>query len=64
MFMGVSSPYYTVFPFTIEDLIFNRNMLDGAEIAQLVLLPYVADLRIAHHFANDLTHALTPASMM
>lgn len=62
MFMGVTSPYYNVFPFTVEDLIFNRKIMEGAEIAQLALLPYEADLRIAHHFANDLTHALTPAS--
>ena len=62
MFMQVKSSYYTSFPFTIDELLFNRNVPDGAEIAQLALLPYVPDLRIAYHFANDLTHALTPVS--
>lgn len=62
MFMQVKSPYYTAFPFTIDELLFNRIAPEGAEIAQLALLPYVSELRIANHFANDLTHALTPAS--
>ena len=64
MFMQVKSPYYASFPFTVDELVFNRNAPEGAEIAQLALLPYVPDIRIAHHFANDLTHALTLASRM
>lgn len=56
------SPYYTVFPTTIEQLLFERKNTERAEIAQLCLLPFSSDLRIARHLMNDINLCVMPVS--
>lgn len=49
-----TSPYYEVFPTTIEQLVIDRKNTEKAEISQLCLLPYVSDVRIARHLIHDI----------
>jgi hypothetical protein len=56
------SPYYSVFPTTIEQLLLERKNTERAEIAQLCLLPFSSDLRIARHLMNDINLCVMPAS--
>jgi len=57
-----TSPYYSVFPTTIEQLLFERKNTERAEIAQLCLLPFSSDLRIARHLMSDINLCVMPAS--
>lgn len=57
-----TSPYYSVFPTSIEQLIFERKNTERAEIAQLCLLPFSSDMRIARHLMNDINLCVMPAS--
>jgi hypothetical protein len=51
---GGQSPYYKVFPLTLNELIFSREAA-GAEIVHFALLPLVPDLPcIDPYFAKDL----------
>lgn len=51
---GVQSPYYKVFPLTLNDLIFSREA-GGAEIVHFAVLPLVPDLPwVDPYFVKDL----------
>jgi hypothetical protein len=56
------SPYYDIFPTTIDQLLFERKNTERAEIAQLCLLPYVQEMRIARHLINDINLCAMPVS--
>jgi len=58
-----TSPYYSIFPTTIEQLLLERKNTERAEIAQLCLLPFASDLRIARHLMSDINLCVTPVSM-
>ena len=58
-----TSPYYDIFPTTIEQLILDRKNTERAEIAQLCLLPFASDIRIARHLIQDVNLCAMPASM-
>lgn len=55
LYTNGTSPYYAEFPTTLQELLLDRINTEGAEIAQLVLIPYEADVRIARHLLGDLT---------
>lgn len=57
-----TSPFYDVFPKTLEDLLLNRKNSEKAEITHLCLLPFVSDSRIARHLINDINLCVTPVS--
>ena len=51
---GVQSPYYKVFPLTLNELIFSREA-GGAEIVHFAVLPLVPDLPwVDPYFVKDL----------
>ncbi len=56
------SPFYDKFPTDIGDLLTKRKNTEHAEITQLVMLPFVGDLRIARHLIDDINLVAKPAS--
>ncbi len=50
---GCSSELYTIFPFTLEELLFHRTSKGRVEVEQLALLPMDGQY-IAKHFIRDI----------
>jgi 8-oxo-dGTP pyrophosphatase MutT (NUDIX family) len=57
------SPYYDNFPVTIEDLLLERKNIEDSEISHLALLPFVKNLKLASHLADDINLYEMPVSM-
>jgi hypothetical protein len=57
------TPFYDLFPFSLEQLLLERKNSEDSEISQLALLPFVKDLRVANHLIDDINLYETPASM-
>lgn len=57
-----SSPYYDIFPTTIDQLLFQRKNVERAEISHLCLLPFMFELRIARHLITDINLCVQPVS--
>ena len=53
----VKSKFYRDFPLSIMELILHRNLLKGAEITHLCLLPRVENIRVHKEFISDILRA-------
>lgn len=56
---GAQSPFYTVFPLTLSELIFNRKTIISQEITTLCILPVVQPLIIDTYFSSDIQKVYT-----
>jgi hypothetical protein len=55
---GIVSPLYTIFPLTLNDLLFKRKIDIEAEISHLCLLPILPGIEVEQCFQDDI-RALT-----
>jgi 8-oxo-dGTP pyrophosphatase MutT (NUDIX family) len=51
---GLVSPLYTVFPLTLNDLVFSRILGPAAELSHLAILPLISDLKIDANLLEDI----------